>query len=81
MNREKKLFELSKQRYSDIINTFEQLPFAGDSKPKCFIYGDGLTQQLEKLFYDNFPVPAVKLVSNEKEKSDSGLEAIQVLFE
>ena len=75
-----RLFEISKNRFMETENILEQLPFIQDPQLNCYIYGDGLTPPVEKLFKENFTNPVIKLVSTQKEKSDSGLEAIQVLL-
>jgi len=77
---EQSLFDISKNRFMETENMLDQLPFIQNPQLKCYIYGDGLTPPVEKLFKENFTNPVIKLVSTQKEKSDSGLEAIQVLL-
>ncbi len=78
---EQRLFEISKNRLNATEELLQKLPFTQEKELNFFIYGDGLSPQLEKLFEDQFTKPVVMLQSLQMGKTNSGLEAIQVLFD
>ncbi len=78
---EQKLFEISKNRINTIEEMLQKLPSTQEKKLNFYIYGDGLTPQVEKLFEDQFTEPVIKLKPSQAEQSDSGLEAIQILID
>jgi len=75
------IYRLCKNRHAETKNTVSQLPFSKNQELKCFVYGDGFNIELETLFEKNFSEPVNKLSSDQKGKSDSGLEAVQVLLD
>jgi len=78
---EQKLFEISKNRVNTIEEMLQKLPSTQEKKLNFYIYGDGLTPQVEKLFEDQFTEPVIKLKPSQEEQSDSGLEAVQILID
>lgn len=73
------LFGASKERIQEIHNTLDQLPFVENNELICFIYGDGLTSELEKLYSENISDTVKKLSIADQKQSHSGIEAVQVL--
>ncbi len=78
---EQQLFEISKDRINTTEEMLRKLPFTQEKKLSFFIYGDGLTPQLEKQFEDQFTEPVMKLKTAQPEQFGSGLEAVQVLID
>ncbi len=78
---EQKLFEISKNRVNTIEEMLKKLPSTQEKKLSFYIYGDGLTPQLEKLFEDQFTDPVIKLQTSQVEQFNSALEAVQVLID
>lgn len=78
-NRTQSLFEASKKRIQEIQNTLEQLPFVNNKDLQCFIYGDGLTEELEQLYGDNLSEAVTRLSIAGNNQSHSGIEAVKVL--
>ena len=74
-----RLFEISKERITHAEKILKQLPFGEQKKLDCFVYGDILTPELEKLFANHFNNPVKKLLSDYQGISNSGLEAVEVL--
>ncbi len=78
-NKISSLFEASKKRIQEIHNTLEQLPFVENKELQCFIYGDGLTEELEQLYEKNLSEPVTRLSIADSDQSHSGIEAVKVL--
>ena len=78
-NQAESLFEASKKRIQEIHSTLDQLPFVESKELQCYIYGDGLTDDLERLYGENLSEPVTRLSIAESDQSHSGIEAVKVL--
>lgn len=81
VEREQNLFEISKNRLGSVEEMLQKVPFTQGTELKFYIYGDGMTPRLEKLFEEQFTKPVAVLHSDQLEKTNSGLEAVQVLLD
>lgn len=72
------LLAASKKRIQDIRLTIDQLPFVENGKLDCYVYGDALNPELEKLFAENLSDTVKKLTVSGHERSDAAIEAIRL---